>query len=136
MNTTPPERMEPPEIVAEISSLQRELVTRLTRIQGLSQSLYHRVRRAPPDDNTGVYVRFANNWLRFAGMAHLGVKRASVGDRILRTLTPTPVESFVKPPPKQRAVAPASSPVESLLALYREDSADSPSEDGDASEAE
>jgi hypothetical protein len=122
MNLTPPDRMEPAAIVAEINTLHQELQSRVARIHGLSQSLYQRVRRAPANDNTAIYMRFATTWSRFAGMAGQGIKRASVGARILKGLTPEPAaaESIVKPPIKQAPVA--STPVESLLNMYGEDS--------------
>jgi len=119
MNLTSPDRMEPAAIVAEISSLHREVESRLTRIHGLSQSLYQRVRRAPADDNTAIYMRFATSWLRFAGVAAQGVKRASAVDRVLRGLVGR-AESIVKPPPMKAPQA--STPVESLLDMYSEDS--------------
>jgi len=121
MNLTPPDRMEPAAIVAEIASLRQELDSRFSRIQGLAQSLYQRVRRAPADDNTAIYMRFASTWTRFSGMAGQGLKRASAGGRVLKGLTPeAPAESIVKPPIRQAPVA--STPVESLLNMYREDS--------------
>lgn len=140
MNHTPPERMEPSAIVEEIGSIHRDLQLRLARLQGLSQSLYQMARRSPVDDNTGIYMRFASTWSRFAGMASQGVKRASAGDRILKSLAATiPAESIVKKPIKQAPVA--STPVESLLDMYSEDSALTDEGiqsvvDGDASEAE
>jgi hypothetical protein len=133
--------MEPNDIVAEIGTIHRDLQTRLARLQGLSHSLYQRVRRSPVDDNTAVYMRYASTWSRFAGMASQGVKRASAGNRILKTLASDPIsaESIVKNPIRQAPVA--STPVESLLDMYSEDSALTDEDiqsvvDGDASEAE
>lgn len=122
MKLVPSDRMEPAEIVAEIGSLHQELQSRLVRIQGLSQSLYQRVRRAPADDNTVIYMRFATTWSRFAGMAVQGVKRASAGNRILRALSldSSGGESVAKASIRQAPVA--STPMESLLEMYSEDS--------------
>lgn len=119
MNLTPPDRMDPTAIVAEIGSLHQEVQSRLVRIQGLSQHLYQRVRRAPADDNTAIYMRFATSWSRFAGMASQGVKRASAIDRILKGLA-RPAESIVKRPIEQAPVV--ATPVESLLDMYGDDS--------------
>ena len=123
MNFTPPERLEPSQIVAEIGSLYGELQTRLSRIQGLSQSLYHRVRRAAPDDNTAIYLRFASTWQRFAGMASQGGKRASAVARLLRGVAEPSdeavqerIEKLIVP----RVAKP--SPVESLIEMYSEES--------------
>lgn len=117
----PPDRMLPAEIVGEIGSLCGELRTKLARIQQLSDRLYHHVRRLPADDNTAVYMRYASTWGRFASMTFQGVRRASAGDKVLRGLTSDATGSVVKPAVKPATVAPT--PVESLLEMYREDSA-------------
>ena len=119
------ERMQQAEIVAEIDSLCGELQAKLARIQSLSDGLYQRVRRAPVDDNTAVYMRYASGWTRFASMASQGVRRASAGDKVLRRLVTQPAESVVKPAIRKAPVA--STPVESLLEMYS-DSAHPPTE--------
>jgi hypothetical protein len=112
------DRMQQAKIVEEIGSLCGELQDRLARIQRLSDGLYQRVRRAPVDDNTAVYLRYASAWTRFASMAAQGVKRASAGNRVLRQLVPVTAatESVVKPAIRKAPVA--STPVESLLEMY------------------
>jgi hypothetical protein len=74
-------------------------------------------------------------------MAAQGVKRASASDRVLKGLVAEAGanESIVRKPIKQAPVA--STPVESLLNMYREDSDLSDDviqsvADGDANEAE
>lgn len=116
MSARPLDRMQQAEIVAEISSLCGELRTKLARIQSLSDGLYQRVRRAPVDDNTAIYMRYASSWTRFASMASQGVRRASSGDRVLKQLTVAAAESVVKPAIRKAPVA--TTPVESLLAMY------------------
>lgn len=123
MSHAPLDRMQPAEIVAEIGALCQELQLKLARIQGLSDGLYQRVRRSPVDENTAIYMRYASAWTRFAGMAAQGVKRASAGDRVLRRLAPaaSAPESIGKKAIRQAPVA--STPVESLLDMYSENSA-------------
>lgn len=133
MSFAPPDRMQPAEIISEIGALSRELQAQLTRIQSLSEGLYTRVRRSPADDNTALYMRYASGWTRFANMVSQGVRRASAGDRALRRLKPTAIESVVKPPIRQEPVA--ATPVESLLDMYGEEFAPDAS-DAAATEAE
>jgi hypothetical protein len=123
MNFQPIERMQPGEIVAEIAALSRELQPKLARIHHLSDGLYQRVRRAPADDHTALFMRYASSWARFAGMASQGIRRASTGDKALRSVTPpaNPPQSFVKPVLKHAPAA--TTPVEALLDMYSEESA-------------
>lgn len=117
MNQSPPDRMTPDAIVAEIGDLQKELTSKFARIHALSQGLYNQVRRSPVDDNTVIYMRYASTWMRFSGMADQGIRRSAHASKALSRLTPVEVEQPNAPPPKNKE-APAPSPVEDLLSLY------------------
>jgi hypothetical protein len=120
MNQHPPQLMSPDAIIAEIGELRGELDVRLTRIHALAQGLYHQVRRAPADDNTSVYITYANAWMRFAGMVNQGVLRTASASKVLRRLTPRAEQAV---PPVKKEVPPekvAETPVDSVLEMYRD----------------
>jgi hypothetical protein len=134
-----PEKMEPPAIVSEISEIHQELQGKFARIHVLSQALYHRVRRAPPDDNTSIYLQYANAWIRFSGMANQGATRTAHMSKVLRRLTPAPAENQVATKlPVKTEVKASESPVESLINMYGEelDGFDVPEETASSREAE
>jgi len=115
----PPMQMTPEEIIAEIGTIHQDLQVKLARVQGLAQGLYHRARREPPDDNTTVYITYANAWIRFAGMANQGVNRTVLASKVLRRLTPvteaTPERKKPANKPKDEAA-----PIEDLISMYGE----------------
>jgi len=113
----PPDRMSPAEIVAEIGELQQDLSRRFMRIQILSKGLYSRVRRATPDNNTAIYLRYANTWMQFSGMANQGLKRSAGVSRVLGSLD---MESHAPPAPKPtpKPKEATLSPMEQLLKAY------------------
>jgi hypothetical protein len=117
-----PAVMTPDEIIQEIGSLERELSVRVTRMHRLAQGLYHQVRRAPSDDNTAVYITYANAWMRFAGIANQGAMRTVLASKVLRKLTPLKTQEDTKKslPAKLKPVVPTS-PVEDLITLYGKD---------------
>ena len=123
--------MTPEEIVLEIRGLQQDVQSKSVRIQGLSQALYRRVRKAPVDDDTSVYITYANAWTRFAGMVQQGVTRTTHTARVLKRLTPK-VETAAKAVPKLVRKEEPQTPMESLLSLYADENEDeaesSPSE--------
>lgn len=113
-----PETMAPAEIISEISMIQRGLKGRLARIHELSQCLYRRVRRAKPDDNTTIYLQYANAWIRFSGMANQGALRTAHASKVLKKrLAPEPPAPAEKPKPKKPEPK-EPSPVETLMGLY------------------
>lgn len=123
MNQRSPQQMTPDEIILEIGTLHKELSLRIARVHGLAQGLYHRMRRSPVDDNTPVYIAYANAWMRFAGMVNQGVVRTVSASKVLRRLTPTDAAK-PEPPQQKKAVqqpSPESSPVEDLISMYGED---------------
>lgn len=128
-----PAQMTPDEIVDEINTLHKDLTVRFSRVQHLAQGLYHRVRRATPDDNTSVYITYAHAWMRFAGMGNQAVLRTVSASKVLRRLTPvteaTPPTSEAKR--KVASKAQATSPVEDLITMYGEDSTTEASNDAD-----
>lgn len=123
MNYSTPESMAPADIISEISTIQQDLQGKLARIHVLSQSLYHRVRRAKPDDNTSIYIQYANAWMRFSGMANQGALRTAHASRVLKRL----VSETEKEPsvtdrrPKKPLDKPEPSPVESLMSMYSDE---------------
>lgn len=121
------------EIVTEIGTLQQELSRRFVRVQVLAQALHHRVRRAPPDDNTSIYITYSNAWMRFAGMANHGVLRTISASKVLRRLAPVQEKAAVPEPKPKDVQSPEqeSSPVEDLISMYGEASED---QSGHASE--
>jgi hypothetical protein len=122
MNYSTPESMAPGEIILEISTIQQDLQGKFARIQVLSQSLYHRVRRAKPDDNTSIYIQYANAWMRFSGMANQGALRTVHASRVLKLLAPEeekePSVPVKRPKPQDK---PEASPVESLMSMYSDE---------------
>jgi len=123
MSQTPPDRMSPTEIVAEIGELQKELSFRFLRIQLLSKGLYGSVRRATPNANTPIYLRYANTWMQFSGMANQGLKRSASISRVLGSLETEAPQTAPKPQPKPPKETPLS-PVEQLLKSYAEEPED------------
>ena len=119
-----PMQMTSEEIIAEIGTIYQDLQVKLARVQGLAQGLYHRVRREPADDNTAVYITYANAWLRFAGMANQGVSRTVLASKVLRRLTPIVVESAT--PERKKPVKPkgGATPIEDLISMYGEEPSD------------
>jgi hypothetical protein len=117
-------QMSTEEIVSEIGAIRQDLQVKFARVQGLAQGLYHRVRREPPDDNTSVYLTYANAWMRFAGMATQGVTRTVSASRVLRRLTPVANEDA--PTPRKQAVKAkeATAPIEDLISMYGGDVSD------------
>ena len=113
-----PDNMAPAEIVSEISDIHRDLRGKLDRIHSLSQTLYRRVKRAKPDDNTTIYLQYANAWIRFSGMANQGALRTVHASRVLKRLTTEAPAPAAKPKPKKE---PETSPVESLMGLYSDE---------------
>lgn len=115
-----PTQMTPDEIVAEIGTLHQDLQSKLARVQGLAQGLYHRVRREPPDDNTTVYLTYANAWMRFAGMANQGVTRTVSASKVLRRLTPVSETTAVAPERKKVSSKPKedTAPIDALISMY------------------
>jgi len=113
-----PMQMTPDEIVAEIGTIHQDLQAKLARVQGLAQGLYHRVRREPPDDNTTVYITYANAWMRFAGMANQGVTRTVSASKVLRRLTP--VAEVAATPERKKAPKPKedAAPIDDLISMY------------------
>jgi len=113
--------MSPEEIDLEILGLQGEIQTKGSRIHELAQTLYQRVRRAPADDSTAIYITYANAWTRFAGMVSLGAVRTSRVARVLRRLPPK-MEHADRPEQARRLVKPQerAAPAEALIAMYDE----------------
>ena len=110
-------QLQPAEIIAEIGTLHRDVSAKVRRIHQLADSLYQSVRRAPADDNTRVYMRYASSWARFAGMAAQGAKRAAAVDKMVRGLASEaePQESTGRRVTHQ---APSVTPVDALLDMY------------------
>ncbi len=114
-----PATMTPEEIIQEISDLQAEVKRQGLRIHELAQVLYQRVRRAPPDDATSIYMTYSTLWIRFAGVISQGLARTSNAGRVLRRLPPKVEEQPTrKPPPAPR---PNPTDVESLIRMYDEE---------------
>ena len=90
--------MAPEEISQEISSLQKGVEERATRIHALAQALHHQIRRAPTDDNTSIYISYARAWDKFAGLVSQGSSRTASVGRLLRTVS-KPVEDKPKVKP-------------------------------------
>jgi hypothetical protein len=115
--------MTPEEIISEIGTIQDDLQHKIARVHGLAQGLYRSVRKTPADDDTAIYITYANAWMRFAGMAHQGVSRTASTSKILRRLAPKVEESpqkLAKSTPKKSAIVPEATPVESLITMYGE----------------
>jgi hypothetical protein len=142
-----PLQMTPTEIITELDGLRRELDQRLARVHGLAEGLYHQVRRAAVDDNTPIYITYANAWMRFAGMANQGVVRTASASKVLRRLT-TPeqqeakqAEVRKKKPDLKAKQTQEQSPMDSLIEMYRDPisnegaPADSSSDDASSSDA-
>ena len=114
--------MTPEEIILEISGLRDEIEAKGVRIYTLAQTLYQRVRRAPADDTTAIYMTYANAWTRFAGMVSQGAVRTASISRVLRRLPPK--ASQTEEPEKKVVVVKASeeaSPAEALITMYDEE---------------
>ncbi len=71
------------ELVAEMTVLRGEINTRTSRLQVLSQQLYHQTRRAGANDQTSAYLMCANATMRFAGMISQGLARFTSTDRLI-----------------------------------------------------
>jgi hypothetical protein len=115
-----PQALTNEEIIAEISGLRDEIERKGTRVHELSNALYRRVRKAPADDTTAIYLTYANAWMRFSGMVSQGITRTAGAVRILKRLPPQPqaaVEPIKTPKPKRRV----NSPMESLIAMFGDD---------------
>jgi hypothetical protein len=124
MKHTTLESMAPAQIINEIEDIQRDVQGKLGRIQALSKALYSQVRRATPDDNTSVYIAYANAWIRFSGMANQGATRTVRASKVLKLLKqPEPDKPKVRPKPiDKKASTEEVNPVDSLLSMYAEDS--------------
>jgi hypothetical protein len=117
-----PTIMTPEEIILEIKSLRDEIEIKSVRIHTLAQTLYQRVRRAPADDTTAIYMTYANAWTRFAGMVSQGSARTASISKVLRRLPPKASQAEE---PKKEVVAKATnaeeaSPAEALITMYDE----------------
>jgi len=128
--------MTPEEITIEISDLQSEIKRHGLRIYALAHGLHTKVRRAPADDTTSIYLTYAHSWTRFSGMVSQGLARTAHAGRILKLL-PAKIEAAPPAPPKKKAEQATSlSPVESLISMYGEGAenagSDTPSEQADS----
>lgn len=113
-----PDHMNTEEVVAEITSLQDETNARAFRLHELADSLSRRTRRAPVDDNTAIYITYANAITRFAGAVAQVSARTVRAAKVLNRLAPKRTES-----PKAEKVARSTpkaspSPMESLISSY------------------
>ena len=111
-----PDHLSYEEVVSEIVSLQDEIRIRGRRIYELSHSLYRHVRRNPTDDNSSIYINYANNMTRFAGAIEQVLRRTIRTARVLERKSEI-IESAMK---KKLPSPQAASPVESLIDSYME----------------
>lgn len=122
MSYNTPESMAAAEIISEISEIHSDLKGKFDRIHVLSQSLYSRVRRGKPDDNTSIYLQYANAWIRFSGMANQGAMRTVRASKVvLKRLAPEAPETPVEKPKTKKEKPKEASPVESLMGMYSDE---------------
>jgi len=115
-----PDSMPTEEVILEVSALQDEIHVRALRAHELGNSLHRRVRRNPTDDNTAIYLTYANAIVRFAGAISQVSARTTRTAKVLERLSQKTAET-----PRQKAAAPKKvsaveelNPVESLINLY------------------
>jgi hypothetical protein len=109
-----PDRMTIEEVISEIAFLQDDIRVRTMRAYELGTSLYRRARRNTVDDNTAVYITYANAITRFAGAVNQVLSRTIRTAKVLNRLSPTEREV----PEKKKVVESTSSPAESLISSY------------------
>ena len=116
-----PATMTPEEMVLEMQELQQGLTRGAVRIHELSRFLYQRVRRAPADDTTSIYVTYANALTRFSGVVQQGIGRLKSAERVLGMLPKAEREETPPPAPRREpetGAAARRSPLEDLMDLY------------------
>lgn len=118
--TRNPDRMTYDEIALEVSDLQGDIQTKSRRIFELATAVHRRARREPADDNTAIYLTYANAMNRYAGTVDRVSIRSHRSAKVLNRVVPP--EPTLKKPNKEKKVRaaqqPELSPMESLMDSY------------------